>query len=143
MSKCLPGCACGRHKPSFVQPHTAETKARISAAMKGKPGQPKSIETRAKIGAASGRTRRNGLSEEDHFWTFVLKGEGDECYLWTGGTSRGYGPHRRAYVIQRPDENIDGLHLHHRPTCPKTCIRAEHLTPMTLEAHQAIHKELR
>lgn len=74
----------------------------------------------------------------ERFWAKVDK-TGD-CWLWTGALSSGYGSfgvgrtsryaHRIAYELAT-GEDITGLDLDHRTTCPKRCIRPTHLRPAT------------
>ena len=74
---------------------------------------------------------------EDRFWAKVTKT--DSCWLWTGATVKGYGTLGRG---RRGEGNVlahrlswelangpipDGLQVDHRPTCPKNCVRPDHL----------------
>lgn len=72
---------------------------------------------------------------------------GEGCWPWLGTVHKsGYGTffvstelgevraHRYVYVWLT-GANIDDLKLHHRPTCPKTCVNPAHLTPMTQADH--------
>lgn len=83
--------------------------------------------------------RARGTASE-RFWPKVDKS--GECWLWTGGQhDYGYGrfnigngkivpAHRFAYEeIVGPIPA--GLHLDHRPTCPKNCVTPNHLRPAT------------
>ena len=61
------------------------------------------------------------------------------CWLWVSAISRGYGAiywerksriaHRVVYAIARPDEDIDGLDLHHRCGV-RECVNPDHIQPM-------------
>ena len=83
--------------------------------------------------------RWDGVTLEDRFWSKVTKT--DDCWLWTGCTqSAGYGQlwldgkvrlaHRVSYEMHcgaiDPSVEID-----HKTTCPKNCVRPEHLRPAT------------
>lgn len=86
----------------------------------------------------SGVYERKKVDPADRFWPKVDK-TGD-CWLWTRALNdQGYGmfwhqgrmvmAHRFAYglVAVIPD----GLDLDHRHTCPKNCVRPDHLRPAT------------
>lgn len=80
-------------------------------------------------------------SAEERFWTKVVKT--DDCWLWTAATTKGYGvmgaggrgeglilAHRFSWeLVNGPVP--DGLQLDHRRTCPKNCVRPDHLRPAT------------
>lgn len=42
------------------------------------------------------------IPEAERFWSKVKKGEPDECWLWLGGTLKGYGRFRPYHDISRP-----------------------------------------
>lgn len=73
------------------------------------------------------------------------------CWVWTGATdSGGHGQIRgedgRLQMVHRVAWEAlvgpipAGHDLHHRETCPKVCIRPEHLTPKTHEDHARDHQ---
>lgn len=82
---------------------------------------------------------------EERFWEKVDK-SGD-CWVWTAGkTVKGYGTfrtwprrlvlaHRFAYESVH-GEIPDGLELDHRVTCSKSCVRPDHLRPVTHRQNQ-------
>lgn len=79
-------------------------------------------------------------SVEERFFSKVIPGEWDECWLWIGCSSRGYGQftpytgksmgaHRWAYEFLRADIP-KGLHLDH--LCHnRSCVNPWHLEPVT------------
>ena len=80
------------------------------------------------------------MTAEQRFWAKVDRITDDECWLWTGGTTTGYGrfrvdrslvlAHRYAYELlvgQIPD----GLQIDH--LCRnRACVNPAHLEPVTL-----------
>jgi len=92
------------------------------------------------------------LTTEQRFWSYVNRGGPDDCWLWTGGTSAGYGrftpehgvrvrAHRLAYELTVgpiPDElQIDHLCHNRDATCPggpscrhRRCTNPAHLEPV-------------
>lgn len=78
------------------------------------------------------------------FWDHVEKT--DTCWLWTRSCQpSGYGQlslggtmvlaHRVAWqLINGPVP--DGTELDHRPTCPKRCVRPDHLRPATRKQNE-------
>src|SRR5262245_25666104 len=88
------------------------------------------------------------MSFEERFWSKVEQGASDECWIWHGALSHGYGvigrggrgngnvqAHRAAYemfVGTIPDD------LHH--ACEtKACVNPAHLEPVTPRAHGFRH----
>ncbi len=72
----------------------------------------------------------------------------DDCVLWTGNESGGYGraeggklAHRVAYEAET-GESIEGLAVHHLCGTPM-CVNVAHLIPLTNEKHARLHIELR
>lgn len=79
------------------------------------------------------------MDHMDRFWSKVDK-SGD-CWLWTASTENGYGrfwvgggkrvmAHRYAYE-ELVGPIPDGHDLDHKHTCPRTCVRPDHLRPAT------------
>lgn len=82
------------------------------------------------------------------FWSYVEKTE--DHWLWHGKIDRdGYGDawwnhkqqkaHRVAYEIATGESYPRDIVLHHKPECPKNCVRPDHLKPMVLQKHSSIH----
>ncbi len=81
-----------------------------------------------------------GMSLEDRFWAKVDKGGPDECWLWTGALSRGYGnlvighsgnryAHRVAWELM-VGPIPERMHLDHRCR-EKRCVNPDHLRVVT------------
>ena len=72
----------------------------------------------------------------------------DDCWIWTGArTSKGYGAIRingRTMTAMRVLYEIEvgeipkGKELHHKCS-NKSCVRLDHLVPLTRSEHQAVH----
>ena len=111
----------------------------VAAAVVAEPAEGSPV---ANIVNIDGRSKRFA-SPEIRFWEKINKNgpvspsDGSRCWLWTGATSdSGYGAfrahgrmvyvHRFSYGIAfgslRGDQHVD-----HRHTCPKTCVRPDHL----------------
>ena len=75
--------------------------------------------------------------DQERFWRLVEKT--DSCWLWRGGTYRGYGcfqiskvnyrAHRLAYILIR-GEIPDGKHLDHLCRV-RNCVNPDHLDPVS------------
>jgi hypothetical protein len=88
---------------------------------------------------AGGPLRPSGLTPGELFWSKVDKTDG--CWLWLGSlTSAGYGDLRRKgvhlYAHKVAYEEVNppvpaGMHLDHLVTCPKHCVRPDHLRVTT------------
>lgn len=76
------------------------------------------------------------------------------CWLWQGYVQTrtwGYGTvkwrgemgyvHRVVYQLLVGAVPA-GMHLHHRPSCPKHCANPDHLQPVTQAEHNALHGAL-
>ena len=79
--------------------------------------------------------------DEDRFWSRVDMLDPGGHWLWTGGiNSSGYGrfccngnyllAHRLSYRLSL-GEFPDGNDIDHQPTCPKACVRPDHLRSCT------------
>lgn len=88
--------------------------------------------------------------EERFFDKVVISASG--CHLWTGMLNDwGYGyfhvngkkvgAHRFAWQLAN-GAIPEGNHLHHRHECPKNCVNAEHLTPLSASEHSRLHANL-
>ena len=88
---------------------------------------------------AGGALKPFGASPEELFWSKVEKT--DSCWLWRGAlTTAGYGSlsirgvksyaHRVAYEEVNPPVPA-GMYLDHLITCPKNCVRPDHLRVAT------------
>lgn len=102
-------------------------------------------------------TSGGGGTGMDRFWSKVDKT--DSCWLWTGMTTGdGYGlfwvggppgqtrrgptrkyAHRVAYEIVVGPIPDEFPHLDHRRTCPKRCVRPDHLRPTTQKQNNENH----
>jgi hypothetical protein len=87
------------------------------------------------------RKQRKGWSEEDRFWDQVNRLATNGCWEWQGAQSNrrgtftrsgGRGPkrtilvHRWAYAFFNPEEDIEGLTIHHK--CANSlCVKDDHL----------------
>ena len=89
--------------------------------------------------------RHPATTTEDRFWAKVAKTDG--CWLWMAAVDHdGYGrfwnrsamvlAHRYAYelVVGPSDAQLD-----HRHTCPKNCVRPDHLRPVTDKQNKENH----
>lgn len=92
----------------------------------------------------SGVYERRPRDPATRFWEKVRKT--DECWLWSAGTNQyGYGlfwyrtgmvsAHRFAYELER-GQIPPGHELDHRPSCPKHCVRPDHLRPASRKQNQ-------
>jgi hypothetical protein len=91
---------------------------------------------------------RRTADDVDRFWAFVCRGEADECWLWTGSSSKrtGYGlfwlngkttpAHRVAYTLGRGQEIPEGLAIDHI-CCVRLCQNPAHLRPLTTAENNA------
>lgn len=90
---------------------------------------------------------------EERFWEKVKKT--DTCWLWMAGkTPKGYGvfyggpqhprkaAHRYAYELM-VGPIPSGMELDHRHTCPKNCVRPEHLRAVTHKQNCENHRNIR
>lgn len=82
--------------------------------------------------------RHGRFNSEERFWGQVDRT--DECWLWTGVTTNGYGKfwvgnrhvksHRYAYELMVGPVPED-RELDHRHTCPRNCVNPDHLRLVT------------
>lgn len=118
-------CMCGCGKPAPI----AKTTHLDRGIIKGQP--------RRYIDGHNSKTLYH--SQEEAFWSQVIKGNADECWIWTGMTSGPYGlfgsgdyrtsPHRFSFELHN-GPIPDGLHVCHNCDSPLCCNPA-HLFPGT------------
>ena len=86
------------------------------------------------------------VSNHDWFMSKVDKGDGESCWMWTGSCVRGYGRFydadldrvTPAHHFLVPPLRSKGMVYHH--LCQNaTCVRPEHLEPLTRTEHQRLH----
>jgi hypothetical protein len=87
-------------------------------------------------------------TDEESFWDRVEKAGDDECWLWKGGFMAGYGVLRFKSKNKRKAHRISwslsgrtlakGKSLHHKCGV-KACVNPNHLQPLSIFDHMALH----
>jgi hypothetical protein len=91
------------------------------------------------------RKQRKGWSEEDRFWDQVDVRDINGCWEWVGAAGNNRGTftqgsgrgktrtilaHRWAYTFFHPEEDIEGVTIHHK-CANSVCVREDHLQAVT------------
>ncbi|ALA48377.1 HNH endonuclease [Mycobacterium phage IkeLoa] len=117
--------------------HSAETKERVGASLRGVPKPPRTDEHRRNMSLVRiGKPHPRHKTAEECFWEKVDRQSG-ECWLWTGsinnkgyGTFRGGYAHRFSYRLIVGDISVRAQ-LDHRTSCVSRCVNPYHLRVVT------------